>query len=64
MISENLKSIGRLYYRMYYDHTGWYYINRQGEQVNMKLFVGTITHDNYKLNQIVIGPVVISWVWK
>ena len=61
--TSGVRAFGRLRYQWDWDSTGWYYMSRKGEQVNMRFFVGTVEYDTGGLNQIVIGPLAVSWGW-
>ena len=63
MKTSGVKSIGRLRYQLDQDPTDWYYMSRKDEKVNMKFFIGSVDYDTGDLNQIIIGPMAISWGW-
>ena len=58
-----VKAIGRLRYQIDWDRTGWYYLSHKGEQVNIRVFAGTVEYDGGSLRQIILGPLAISWGW-
>ena len=63
MKTSGVRSLGRLRYQWDWDSDGWYYVSRKDEQINIRLFAGTIEHETGSLNQIIIGPLAISWGW-
>lgn len=56
-------AIGRLRCQIDWDATGWWYLNKKDEKINMNLFAGTVEHEDAKLYQVIIGPLMISWGW-
>jgi hypothetical protein len=61
--TSGVRSVGRLHYQWDWDSTGWYYISRKDEKINMKFFFGTIEYEGGSLRQFIIGPLAISWGW-
>lgn len=63
MKTSGVRALGRLRYQWDWDPTGWYYLSRKGEKVNMRFFAGSVEFDTGSLNQIIIGSLAISWGW-
>lgn len=62
---DNVRSIGRLRYKLIWEPTGWYYINRQGQKIYMHFFIGKVEDvEGTTISQILIGPLQLSWGWK
>jgi hypothetical protein len=63
-MNSKIHTIGRLVIQIDWESTGWFYISRKDEKINMKFFIGTIEYDGGSLSQIIIGRLAISWGWK
>lgn len=61
---DNIKSLGRLRYQIDWSKTCWYYINRKNEKINLRFFIGSVEFEDASINQIIIGPFMLSWGWK
>ena len=62
---NDVRSIGRLKYKLIWEPTGWYYVNRQSQKIYLHFFIGKIEDvEGTTIRQIVIGPLQLSWGWK
>lgn len=65
MSKYDIKKFGPIMYQTDWDTTGWFYINRQQEKVNMTFFIGTVEapEGDVRLKQLIVGPFMLTWAW-
>ena len=62
---DNVRTIGRLKYKLIWEPTGWWYMNRQEQKIYLHFFIGKIEDcEGTTIRQIVVGPLQLSWGWE